>query len=186
MEFKNRNPKIYMVAGKARNGKDSIAQNIVSYYQLREKKTINLQFSSYIKEYAKKISDWDGREEEKPRELLQQLGTTLIRKKIDENFFIRRIIEDINVYSYFFDVIVLSDVRFDLELMQIKNAFQNVKRIKVVRPGVEQVLGNLKQHETENSLVNDELYDKIINNDGSLEELERKVYQMLEEENEEY
>lgn len=186
MEFKNRNPKIYVIAGNARHGKDSLAQDILSYYELNGKKGINLQFSYYIKEYAKKVSDWNGNDEEKPREFLQQLGTDLIRHKIDETLFIRRMIEDIKVYSYFFDVITISDVRFDLELTSVKKTFENTELIKVIRPGVEDILGNLGNHETEKGLVKDELYDKIVYNDGSLEELKRKVYQMLEEEENEY
>lgn len=186
MEFKNRNPKIYMIAGHARNGKDSLAKAILSYYEKQKKRGINLQFSYYVKEYAKKISAWDGSEETKPRELLQNVGTELIRKKIDEELFIRRMIEDIKVYSYFFDVITISDTRFDLELIRLAETFSNIKRIKVIRPGVEDILGNLMQHETEKGLVNDEIYDMIINNDGSLEELERKAYQMLEGELDEY
>ena len=82
MEFKNRNPLIYVIAGLARNGKDTIASDILNYYSKLGIKGINLQFSSYIKEYAKNISSWDGSDENKPRELLQQLGTELIRNKI--------------------------------------------------------------------------------------------------------
>lgn len=53
----------------------------------------------YIKEYAKRISDWDGNDETKPRTLLQVLGTDIIRNTIDDKFFINRTIEDIKVYS---------------------------------------------------------------------------------------
>ena len=50
--------------------------------ELYQEKMISLQYGSYIKEYAKKISNWDGNEETKPRELLQQLGTNIIRKNM--------------------------------------------------------------------------------------------------------
>ncbi len=180
MEFKNRNPLIYVIAGLARNGKDTIASDILNYYSKLGIKGINLQFSSYIKEYAKNISSWDGSDENKPRELLQQLGTELIRNKIDSKMFIKRMIDDIKVYSYFYDVITISDARFDVELESIKNAFNNVKCIRVIRPGFDNVLGKLENHVTEKGLVKDELYDKIINNDGSLEELDKKIIDMLE------
>ena len=58
---------------------------------------VNLQFSSYIKMYAKEITGWNGSEDNKPRSLLQELGTDIIRKKISEDFFINRIIDDINI-----------------------------------------------------------------------------------------
>ena len=182
MEFQNRNPKIYVIAGHARNGKDSVASAILKEYEKNGKKGINLQFSYYIKEYVKKITDWDGNDDTKPREMLQQVGTELIRNQIDSTLFIRRIIDDIKVYSYFFDVITISDARFDKELESLKQVFPEIYCIRVQRPGFEQVLGKLENHDTEKGLVKVELYDKIICNDGSLEELGEKVKAMLEEE----
>ena len=83
MEITNKNPKIIMLAGKARAGKDTTASFIKEYGEKNNLKVINLQFSFYIKYYAKLISSWDGSEETKPRTLLQQLGTDIIRDKID-------------------------------------------------------------------------------------------------------
>lgn len=82
MEILIRNPKIFLIAGKARHGKDTVAQMIIEEYQKNNKKGLNLSLGSYIKMYAQKITDWDGNEETKPREVLQQLGTEIIRKKL--------------------------------------------------------------------------------------------------------
>ena len=79
--------KIYVISGKARHGKDTVALDIKEIYEDKGLKVINLAYGSYIKEYAKKISNWNGSEESKPRELLQELGTDVIRKKIDNDFF---------------------------------------------------------------------------------------------------
>lgn len=180
MEFKNRNSKIYMIAGTARQGKDTVAGMIHTYYKKENKACINLQISHYIKEYAKQISGWNGSEEDKPRELLQQLGTDLIRKKIDNDLFIRRLIEDIKVYSYFYDVITVSDIRFDSEIEALKEVFQNAYYIKVERKNGINELGILSSHATENGLQQSDYYDMIIKNDGTLEELNEKVIDMLE------
>lgn len=180
MEFKNRNPKLYMIAGIARQGKDTVAGMIHTYYQKEDKKCINLQISHYIKEYAKQISGWDGSEESKPRELLQQLGTDLIRKEIDNDLFIRRLIEDVKVYCYFYDIITVSDIRFDHEVEALKDVFSNAYYIKVERANESNDLGILSNHATENGLQHQEYYDTIIKNDGTLEELNKKVTHMLE------
>lgn len=131
MEFKKKNPVIFIVAGKANCGKDTTCELMNNNIKLKGLKSTNLQFSSYIKTYAKTISGWDGSEETKPRSLLQQLGTDIIRNEIDNNFFINRIIGDIKVYSYYFDVITISDARFPEEIESIKNNFEKVVRIKV-------------------------------------------------------
>lgn len=180
MEFKNRNPKLFLIAGKARQGKDTVAEMIQHYYISKEKACMNLQISHYIKEYAKRVSDWDGREETKPRALLQQLGTDLIRNEIDNELFIRRTIEDIRVFSYFKDVITLSDIRFDLEVEALKAAFPEAYFIKVERPDAENALGVYANHATEQGLHDHKYYDQIIVNNGSLADLQTKVEKMLE------
>ena len=182
MELKTSKPKIFVISGKARHGKDTTAGYIKNYFENNEKKVINLQFSSYIKEYAKKISDWDGSEETKPRELLQVLGTEVIRKKIDEQFFIKRICSDREVYSYFFDVIVISDARVPLELDVLKNKFENVYLLNVRRSNFDDGLTEeQRKHYTELALDDYNNFDKIIENSNTLKELELKVINYLEE-----
>lgn len=180
MELVLKNPKIFVIAGKARNGKDTVGDFIQEYYQ--NSKTIRLQYSHYIKEYAKRISDWDGREETKPRELLQQLGTQLIREQIDEMLFVRRMCEDIQVYSYFFDVIVISDVRLELEITTIRKQFSNVTVLYVERPNFETELSESQQkHRTETGLDHFNDYDYRIINDGTLQDLQKKVNTIVKE-----
>lgn len=172
--------KIFVIAGKARHGKDTVASMIKNIY--KDKKVINLSYGSYIKEYAKKISDWDGSEETKPRELLQTLGTEVIRKNIDENFFIKRLCDDIRVYSYYFDVITISDARFPSEIETPKKLFENVISVKVERDNFSSSLTSEQmKHSTETALDNYDNYDYIIKNDGRIEDLEDKVLQMIKE-----
>lgn len=181
MELENKNPKIFIISGKARHGKDTTAEILAEIYKKEDKKVINLAFGSYIKMYAKEISDWDGNEETKPRQLLQQLGTEIIRNKIDNYLFINRIAQDIKVYSYFFDVITISDARLIEEIETIKNSFDNVCRINIIRPEFDTVLtGKEQQHKTEIGLDNYDKYDYKLINDGTLEELKNKIILMLE------
>ena len=183
MDLKEKQPKIYIVCGKARHGKDTIAEMIRNYYIENHYDVLNLQYSSYIKEYAKKISNWDGSEETKPRELLQQLGTNVIRDKIDEAFFVKKIVDDIKVYSFFFDVLTISDARFKIEVDTPRDNFENVIIIRVNRPNFDNGLTEAqKMHRTETDLDDYENYDYVIENDGTLEELKEKVHEILKQE----
>ena len=170
-----------MISGKARHGKDTIANMIKKIYEEKGKKIINLQYSSYIKEYAKNISGWDGSEDNKPRRLLQELGTDIIRKKIDSLFFVDRIIGDIKVYSFYFDAITVSDVRAKVELDYPKKAFEDVVAIRVERPNFDNGLTEEeKKHFTEVDLDDYDKFDCTIINDGTLEDLEVKVRKMVD------
>ena len=177
--------KIYIIAGKARHGKDTVALAIKKAYG--DKKVINLSYGSYIKEYAQKISDWDGNEETKPRELLQTLGTDVIRDKIDKDFFVKRLCDDIRVYSYYFDIISISDARFPNEINTPKSLFENVIGIKVIRDNFDSPLTKEElNHATETALDDYDDFDYVLKNDGSISDLEEKVLKLVKKVEYEY
>ena len=173
------NTVIFIISGKGHTGKDTTASFIRDYALTKGKKTLKLQFSSYIKMYVKNITDWDGSEETKPRELLQDLGST-IRENIKNTFFIDRIIDDIKIYSNYFDIITITDARLPEELDLIKEAFPNSIKLNIQRPNYENNLSlKAKNHITEHALDNYHNFDYIIINDGSLDDLKEKVEQIL-------
>ena len=51
--------KIFLIAGKARSGKDTVADIMEKYYESKNQKVVKLGFSEHIKTYAKKITGWD-------------------------------------------------------------------------------------------------------------------------------
>ena len=174
MEFIKREPIIYLISGKARSGKNEVSKIIKEHYS--NKKSITISFGYYIKDYAKRISDWDGNEETKPRDLLQQLGIELIKNKIDDKLFINRIIEDIEVFSYFYDVIIVSDIRLKDELETLKNKYKNSISIRVNRNKDNFLTHSQKEHLTETNLDNYDDFDYVIIND---EDLKKKVEDIL-------
>ena len=177
MEFIKKNPKLFIISGKARSGKNEIAQIIENYYN--EKKSITISFGHYIKDYAKRVSDWDGNENTKPRELLQKLGIELIKNKINNKLFINRILEDIEVFSYFYDIIIVSDTRLVDEIITLKEKYPESISIRVIRDNYDNKLtDNQKVHLTEIGLDEFNDFDYIVNNDENLEE---KIIQILKE-----
>lgn len=182
MEFKNKNPKIYVLSAKAGNGKNKVASYIGSICKKDNKKTINLSYASYLKGYAKNILGWDGNEETKPREFLQQIGVELIKNNIDSRMLVKRIVEDIKVYSYFYDVITISDARFFEEIETIREEFTNVIVIHIHGLEDKNNLTKLeKEHATETSLDNYSDYDYDIDNSGTLDQLKEKVESIINE-----
>lgn len=181
MELRKEEALVIVLSGKARSGKDTSLEILKRKYEQIGKKVISLYYASYIKEYAKKISSWDGNDENKPRTLLQVLGTDIIRNTIDKNFFINRIIEDIKVYSKFFDIIIIGDARFPEEIDYIKNEFKNVISVHINRKDMNLLTKEEKKHVTETALDNYKRYDYEINNDGSIEDLKTKLEEIIKE-----
>lgn len=179
MEFEKKNPKIFIISGKARSGKGEVSQIIKNYYS--NYKTIIISFGHYIKDYAKRVSDWDGSEETKPRELLQHLGIELIKNKINNKLFINRILEDIQVFSYFYDIIVINDARLIDEVETLKSEYPNSVSIRVNRLNFENGLTQKEnKHKTETDLDNYDNFDYIISN-STYEKLKEEVVNILSE-----
>lgn len=182
-----KNTKIFLLAGNARCGKDTVGTIINDYYVSKGLKVVRLGFADYIKLYAKKITDWDGSDDNKPRDLLQNLGTDVVREKINKDFFINRICEDIMVYKYYFDVIIITGARFPNELDIPKKKFDSTYITYIKRPNYNNELNEKqKAHITEHALDNYNNYDFLIINDGDVTKLKNKVYDMLEEVTHEY
>ena len=113
---------------------------------------------------------------------MQHLGTEVIRNNIDKDFFIKRLCNDIRVYSYYFDVITISDARFPDEILTPKKLFDDVITIKVFRSNFETNLSESEQkHSTETALDDFSDYDYVIENNGSIDDLDKKVLEIVKE-----
>lgn len=185
MNAEYRNPKIYLISGKARHGKDTFSNYLKESYESKGKKVIITQLSKYIKYYAREMTGWDLSEENKPREFLQILGTNIIREQLKkDNLFIDRMKDDIEIFSYFYDAIIISDVRFKKEIDNLRNYFPKLIAVNVFRPNFDNGLTEeQKKHKTEIDLDDYDKFDvKIINTTlEKLKESADKLY--IEREN---
>ncbi len=174
MEFKKRDIKIFIISGKAGTGKDEVAKLLKKHYD----SSVIISYASYLKIYAMNILGWDGNPSTKPRDFLQNLGCELIKNNIDDKMLIRRVIEDIKVYSYFYDVIIIDDARFPSEIDDIKANFKNVYSIHM--NGNKDILTDKqKKHISEVSLDHYYNYDYEIENDYNIDDLTNIVNKIV-------
>lgn len=171
--------KIFLVAGKAGSGKGEVAKIIKEYYLSLKKKPIITEYSKYLKLYANEILGWNG-EEPKPRKFLQDLGVT-IRENMDmPHLLINRMIEDIKVYSLYYDVVIISDVRYPEEITEMKKTFNNVYAMYVVNQfGKSELTLEEQTHVTETALENYGSFDITITNDN-INVLDNRVIEFIE------
>ena len=171
---------VILIGGKARSGKDTMAEIIMNELESTGQKVCRIQVGQYIKYYAMKYFGWDGREETKPRDLLNKLGTEIIREKIDPNFHVDRLIQDIKILSYFYDTFIVSDIRFPVEIEKTREAFSSVVSIKMNRES-DELSANQKHHISETILDDYKEFDYYVDNNGSLEELSVYAKNILKE-----
>ncbi len=175
MQYNNRNPKIFILSGKAKSGKNLIADFIEEYYH--DKKCIQLSYAYYLKQYIKKITTWDGSEQDKPRDLLQSLGIDLV-KKIDDKLLIRRLVEDIKVYSCFFDIIIITDARL-IEEIEIPKSLFDCITIRINKDDNNLTLEQ-KNHITETNLDDYQGFDYVVYN-NDINETKKQIINILKE-----
>lgn len=166
MNFTKRDIKLFIISGKAQSGKTETSKIIEQFY--KEKKCITISFAYYLKDYVKRITNWDGDEETKPRELLQNLGIELIKNKINDKLLINRVLDDIEVFSYFYDIIIISDARLIDEIEGIKDKYKDSISIRIIRDNENNLTNEEKMHITEIGLDNYNKFDYIVNNDENL------------------
>lgn len=169
MKFKNRNPLIICICGKAGSGKSSVAEYIYNEYKKKKYDVVISPYTKYLKKYICEITGWNMKDDNKPRDLLQKLSSELIKNKLgNKNFFINRQIEDIDIYSYFFDIIIIPDVRFPYEIESLKKRYSNVVSIGVIRNNYDNKLTDEEKNDiTEVSLDGYNKYDYVLYNDSS-------------------
>ncbi|MEG1506180.1 MAG: hypothetical protein RR478_01640, partial [Bacilli bacterium] len=165
--------------GKSGSGKGEVAKYIKEYYIYKLQNSVITEYSKYLKDFAKELTEWDGISEAKPRDFLQQFGSKI--RTYDKYFFTRRMIEDINLYGLAdMENVIISDARMPEEIEEIKENFDEVYSIYVVNQFAESKLSvNQQAHITEIALENYDDFDYTIANE-TMDTLKDKVFKFLE------
>lgn len=185
MNFTKKTPIIVLIAGKSGAGKDTVAKYLKEEFIKKDSKVVLSPYTKYLKKYIEEITNTKIDENNKPRDYLQKISSYLIKDKLKkEDFFINRQIEDIEIYSYFMDAILIPDVRFPKEIDVIKEKFPNVYSILIERKNYISTLTEEQQCDiTENALKDYQGYDfKIVNTDlVTLKEEVIKIFKKINE-----
>ena len=168
--------KVYLICGRARSGKDTVA-SIIERELSKNNKVCRIGLTRTLKAYIKDYFGWDGSDDTKPRTLLQEMGQELI--KDNPNFHIDRLTEDISVLSKYVDTFIVSDIRLIHEIVELRKRFNDVTVIGVEKENYISPLSVTEtNHITERDLDDFDDYDyRIIN--SSLEKLELDVLNII-------
>jgi hypothetical protein len=117
-----------------------------------------------------------------PRDILQKLGTEFGRDMIHPDVWINSLFADyhsgIKMSDYIESKWIITDLRFPNELQRIKNLGGICIRVNR-KSNILPCVAHEYQHPSETSLDNNEGFNYIINNNGTIEELIEKVKEIL-------
>lgn len=174
--------KIIGVTGIAGSGKDTFALAIKE----SEKNTDVFAFAGPLKEACKILFNFshgqlhdpilkevhDERWDKSPRQILQWLGTDILRTHINQDFFVLNMKQRIDASKA--DYIIISDVRFDNEAEFIRSLGGKVIKIERNMDANDGKTTKHSGHITEKG-ISKHLIDAVIENNGSIEEFQNRV-----------
>lgn len=175
------------IVGKARSGKDTIANILCNIYGF-ERDSLAAPIKKLVKDVfvlddetvygeikrEQPLQEWEGWT---VRKLLQFIGTDLLRKNIDDRIWVKSLwmrLRDVQGKNF-----VIPDIRIPNEKEFLKDKFgKDFVVFKVTRPGfLGQTTGGISGHETEKYDIE---ADFTFENNGTIDNLNDKVISVMD------
>ena len=161
--------RVILISGSARFGKDSTAFMMKELLEKQKKKVLIIHYADNLKLFAKNYFGWSGQKDQKGRELLQWLGTDVVRKNYEDTW-VDMIVALLKGIETLYDYVIVPDVRFPNEIDKMCDNF-NCITVRVIRPDFDNGLTDeQKNHPSETALKDYPMEYELIN-DGDLKKL---------------
>lgn len=171
--------KIINISGKAQHGKDTTALILKEKLESKNKKVIITHYADLLKYEAKQFFNWDGNKDEKGRQILQYMGTDVIRK-INPGYWVNFIKEFMSMFENEWDYVIIPDCRFpnEIEAWGIDNWF-NIA-VRIIRDNfISNLTPEQLNHPSETAL-DDYEFDYYIFNSDDINYLNKEVDYLVE------
>lgn len=167
------------LSGKAEAGKTATANLLKEEFEKMGYKVLLISFADYLKFVAQKYFDWDGNKDEKGREILQVVGTDIVRKR-QPDFWSSTVARFIALFQEDFDFFIADDTRFYEEINCLKTFYLPSTIVRVERPNFENHLTPKQRlHPSETTLDNCN-FDYVISAESGLENLSVEVNKFID------
>lgn len=178
--------KIIMISGKSGHGKDTIATMMKKELEEKNKKVLLLHFADPVKWFAKEIYNWDGNKDVAGRNLLQYIGTTLMRS-YNKYYWGNMISEFIaaNDKENKFDYAIIPDWRFNSELASIRTFNSHIVTVRIERldakgfPYINPIMTKEQSQHISETELDRYPFKYTIYNDGNLDKLHKAAIKIL-------
>lgn len=168
------------ISGKAQHGKTLVATMLKDALTQKGYSCLIINQADLLKFICKLCFDWDGIKDESGRNLLQKVGTDIIRQQ-QPDFWVDFIETVTGFFPGKWDYILIPDTRFPNEIERLKTPNSSVRHVRVVRLNFDTSLSREQQRHPSETALDKVSYDYIITNDGDLDCLNRRVLNFLEE-----
>lgn len=178
--MKNPNIKIFAVSGKAQHGKDTFANILHEELTNKGYRVLLAHYADLLKYICKTFFSWNGEKDEKGRQILQYVGTDVVRKERPD-YWVEFILNMLDLFGDNWDYVIIPDTRFPNEIDKLKEHYQKVEHIRIVRLDFESTLTQEQQNHPSEIALDNTLPDITIYNRSCLEELKELVHLYVED-----
>lgn len=173
-------PIVITLTGKARSGKDSVADMMKQYAEENDQNVLILSYAMLVKaicarnfDYSTKLND---------RHILQEFGDTM--RGLEEDFFVSHVWHTIDLLRDNYDIFVISDARYDNELGKFPyTAVYPTYNVLITRDNFDNGLGKTEREHSSEQLATNPQYGNfhcVIDNSGNLDNTYEQVKETLE------
>lgn len=143
---------VVLISGKAEHGKTLACFYMKKLLEDNGRRVLKVAFADYLKFIAEKYYGWNGEKDKDGRELLQQLGTNLIRERC-HNFWADSLFNLVSVLHPDFDYVVVDDCRFPNEISVFEESYLRTISVRVERLNYENsITDEQRLHPSETAL----------------------------------
>ena len=177
--------KVICISGKARHGKDTVAEMLKEEIEqsaktapdsLKAPSVLIFHYADLLKFICKKCFHWNGEKDEPGRALLQYVGTDVVREQ-NPDYWVDFVVSLLHLFPDKWDIVILPDCRFPNEIEKMKQAGYDVTHVHVVRP---ELLSKTHQSKTAAHISENAMQgvtpDVLISNNGTLNDLQKSIH----------
>ena len=170
--------KVILISGKAGCGKDTLGKALKKVYIAKgvpDEKIRIVHFADLLKYIAREYFEWDGVKDEIGRDILQNIGTDVIRAK-EPDFWVDFIKKMLTLFEGYWDYVIIPDARFPNEISKMRESFPTIS-IRVERDFDTCLNKDQLAHASETALDDEEFDLYFKNNFDNISDLQKYAFE---------
>lgn len=172
--------KVICISGKAQHGKDTTAKMLKATLEADGYNVLIVHYADLLKHICKSFFGWDGEKNLEGRELLQYVGTDVIRGQRPD-YWVDFITDVLTLFPDEWDYVLIPDCRFPNELRRIKDAGFELIHMRVLRYPFTSPLTPEQQNHISETALDNFIPDFYMENTGTLQDLMNRVCEWVSE-----
>ena len=172
--------RVICISGKAGHGKDTAALYLKEQLEVGENRALITHFGDLVKYVCTSFFNWDGKKNEAGREMLQTIGTEIVRER-DPYYWVVFVADMLNFFEDSWDYVLIPDTRFPEEIEYLTESGFHVTHMRIIRDNYVSDMPEEQQNHISETALDDYQPDIYVHNSGYLGEFYDNLLMAMDE-----